>query len=476
MAELCGLSLIEVRHHLRAGDLRSADLGDAVRARIRRLDPGLHCYRWLAPVADLESSLDGRSDPLGGIPGALKANLCRRGWPTDCASRMLTDWRAPYDAHVVTALDRAGAVLLGSTNMDEFGMGSSTEHAWDGATRNPRAPNRVPGGSSGGSAAAVAAGLAWFALGSDTGGSVRHPAHCCGVVGLKPGYGRVSRHGLVAHASSLDVVGVLARTVADVGLVFDVIAGRDARDATSWDPKPAGPPAAGVRGLRVGVLPDACDLGVEPEQAGHLDRAARSLQVAGAELVVVSPPYLDEALAAYSVIAAAEASADLARYDGTHFGLRIEGSDHGDMARRTRSAGFGLEVKLRILIGAHVLSAGRGDDLLRRARAVRAATAADLLVALTKADLLLWPTADGPAFRFGEKTGDPVAIRMIDRWTVPASLAGLPALTVPTGLGGAGPPLSCQLVGGRGQEARLLAAGAVVQKALGVLPLAEGAP
>jgi len=476
VADLCTLSLVEVSARLLGGDIAPRDLLDAVTARINALDPDLGCYRTLAPNLSAPRP-PGRDDgPLHGIPGALKANICRRDWPTDCASRLLADWRAPYDAHVVEALDAAGAVLIGSTNMDEFGMGSSTEYSCDMITRNPRSADHVPGGSSGGSAAAVAAGLAWFALGSDTGGSVRQPAHCCGVVGLKPGYGRVSRYGLVAHASSLDVVGVLARNVADAAMVFDVIAGRDVRDATSWRFVSDGCADGGLKGLRIGVPRTAWNDGVSDEQAARLERTAAALAEAGAEIVEVATPPLREALAAYGVIAAAETSANLARYDGTHFGVRRDGEDHGAMARRTRTAGFGREVKLRILVGAHVLSAGRGDALLRRARAVRAAVALQFDDMFDRVDLLLWPTADGPAFRRGEKVDDPVAMRMADRWTVPVSLAGLPALTVPTGLDGDGLPLSCQIVAPRGGEDLALAVGRAVENAWDVLPTAGGAP
>ena len=473
MTDPARLPLLEAARLMREGSLTADDLLTSVRKRIRAHDAALGCFRRLdASARAPDGPPPPGASPLWGIPGALKANICRRGWVTDCASRILHGWVAPYDAVAVTRLDTAGAVLLGSGAMDEFGMGSSTEHAHDLRTRNPWAPDRTAGGSSGGVAAAVAAGLAMFALGSDTGGSVRQPAHCCGVVGLKPGYGRVPRSGLVAHASSLDVIGVLARTVDDAGAVFSAIAGRDPSDATSVD-GPAGV-TAGASSMTVGIPAGGWDDAVEPDQARALDTVADALTSAGVTLREVAAPDTDLALAAYAVIAAAEASADLARYDGTHFGVSGSGPDHGTAARSARTAGFGLEVKLRTLVGAHVLSSG--SDLLDRARTARTLIASSLEPALQSCHALLWPTCDGPAFRLGERLDDPVAMRAADRWTVPANLAGLPALTVPVGNCSDGLPLSCQLVGRRGGEGELLALGQVVEQAMGFRLPGEVAP
>lgn len=467
MTDLARIPVSEAARLLRTGAATPGDLLAAVRNRIAALDDTLGCYRWLAPdIAAPTGTPPAAAAPLWGVPGAVKANICRRGWPVDCASRILAGWRAPYDAHAVARLDAAGALLLGTSAMDEFGMGSSTEHAYDLVTRNPWATDRTAGGSSGGGAAAVAAGLAGFALGSDTGGSVRQPAHCCGIVGLKPGYGRVSRSGLVAHASSLDVIGILARTVADAAVVFDAVAGHDPADSTSC-PEPVAHADADVRGKRVGFPRGGWDCLTSADQQRDLDAALRALSDAGMGPVEVDLPPPDLALAAYTVIAAAETSANLARYDGTHFGRRDDGPDHGAVACAVRGAGFGLEVKLRILAGAYVLSDRRGGDLLDRAFAVRDLVRRTFDAALDRCDVLLLPTCDGPAFRLGEFVDDPVAMREVDRWTVPASLAGLPALTVPTGWCAEGLPLSCQLVGRVLDEGRLLEVGSIVEAGCG---------
>lgn len=469
MSSPADLGVLEAAAALRRGELTCADLLAAARDRIARLDAALGCYRWLhLPGAGAPSGPPG-SSPLWGVPWAVKANLWAAGVPTDCASRLLAGWTPPADAHAVARVRAAGAPLLGATNLDEFAMGSSTEHAWGLVTRNPWSPEHVPGGSSGGAAAAVAAGLAAFALASDTGGSVRQPAHCCGVVGLIAGYGRVSRRGLVPHASSLDRVGVLARGVADAAAVLATVAGRDPGDATSADlaePDPVAAAARSPRGLRVGWvrLPeDGADAETRADQA----RCREMLRAAGVVLDPVTLPDPGLALAAYTVLAAAEAGADLARYDGGHLGRRVPGRDHAAAAAAARTAGFGPEVRLRLLAAAHVLRAGHADRWHGRAARARTLVARALRDLLRDRHALLLPTAPGPAFRRGERRDDPVAMRDADRYTVPASLAGLPALTVPTSLTAAGLPLSAQLIGRDDGEGDLLTLGAALEDACG---------
>ncbi len=469
MSNLADLNLCDVASAMRAATVDSHQLAAAVRHRIERLDGELGCYRWLClPGSVGETGIPPQgASRLWGIPYALKANIAVTGLPVDCASKMLAGWASPYDADVVTKLNKTGAQLVGLTNMDEFAMGSSTEHAWGLTTHNPWHSERVPGGSSGGSAAAVAAGLAYFALGSDTGGSVRLPAHCCGVVGLKPTYGRISRRGLVAYASSLDQIGVLARTVADTALVFGELAGHDPGDATSLDVPgfdPRDVEAIDVQGLKVGLIRGGVDGHVSMAMAQNLAASAEQLRASGACVDNVDSPWLDQALAAYAVIVAAEASANLARYDGTHFGPRIEAADHQTMARRSRSHGFGSEVQLRIMTGVHVLRAGHRDRWHRTARQVRAKVCAALQDHWQQYDALLLPTAAAGAFNLGERTDDSVAMMSADRFTVPANLAGLPAVTVPTILDDEGLPLSVQLMGPPLSEPTLLALATTIEQ------------
>jgi len=388
--------------------------------------------------------------PLAGVPVALKDNLCTRGVPTTCSSRILEGWRPPYDATVVERLVAAGAVVVGKTNLDEFAMGSSTENSAFGPTRNPHDPSRVPGGSSGGSAAAVAAGFAPVSLGSDTGGSIRQPAALCGVVGVKPTYGAVSRYGLVAFASSLDQVGPFARTVADAAAVLEVIAGHDPRDSTSI-PRPAPSLAdgldAGVRGLRVGLVTELCDgEGIEPAVAARVDDAAAALSAAGAVVDEVSVPAAVHGLSAYYLIAPAEASSNLARYDGARYGLRVDAPTTGEMYDRTRTEGFGPEVKRRIMLGTYALSAGYYDAFYGKAQKVRTLILRDFEAAYEHFDVLLSPTSPGTAFPLGAKTADPLAMYMNDVCTVPSSLAGHPAISVPFGTDDRGLPVGVQVM------------------------------
>ena len=387
---------------------------------------------------------------LFGIPYALKDNLCTRGVRTTCASRMLENFVSPYDATVQSRLRAAGGVLLGKLNMDEFAMGSSGEHSALGTTRNPHDLSRVAGGSSCGSAAAVAAHLAPFALGSDTGGSVRLPAAYCGVVGMRPTYGAVSRYGLVAFASSLDVVGPIARSVYDNAIVLSALIGRDAHDATSREhPEPDFllHIEGGVRGLRIGIPEEFFDKACDPEVSCAVLRAADVLRAAGAVLVPLSLPIPDVALAVYYLLSSAEASSNLARFDGVRYGHRAaDYTDIDDLFSRSRAEGFGLEVKRRILAGTAVLSVGYYDEYYKRASAARARVRDDLLAALSVCDVILSPTAPSVAHRFGERASTE-QMMLGDRYAIPASLGGLPALSLPCGTNSDGMPIGMQLVG-----------------------------
>ncbi len=385
---------------------------------------------------------------LAGVPVALKDNMCTRGIATTCSSRILDGWKPPYDATIVGRLREAGAVLIGKTNLDEFAMGSSTENSAFGPTRNPHDTSRVPGGSSGGSAAAVAAGFAPLALGSDTGGSIRQPASLCGVVGVKPTYGAVSRYGLVAFASSLDQIGPFATTVADAALVLEVISGHDPMDSTSIDQAALDVSSRldwGVAGLRIGRITDLPD-GASPDVAARLDEAFEALARAGAEIVDVAVPAYGYGLTAYYLIAPAEASSNLARYDGVRFGLRVDAPDTNAMYMATRTAGFGDEVKRRIMLGTYALSAGYYDAYYGRALKVRRRIADDFAAAYEHVDVLLTPTSPTVAFPIGDKTADPLAMYLCDTYTIPSNLSGDPAMSVPFGTGEAGLPVGVQVL------------------------------
>ena len=416
--------------------------------------------RLAANAVDAQRAAGAALSPLAGIPFAHKDIFCTRGVATTCGSRMLRDFVPPYDAQVVERLASAGAVSIGKTNMDEFAMGSSNENSAYGAVANPWDTTRVPGGSSGGSAAAVAAGIVPFATGTDTGGSIRQPAAFCGITGLKPTYGRVSRHGMIAYASSLDCAGVLARSAADCALVFDAIAGFDPRDATSVA-RPAEATAAlldqPLAGLRIGVARDYFGGGVQA--------ALRELERLGAVLVDVSLPSAHHAIAAYYVIAPAEASSNLARYDGVRYGHRTaQARSLDELYSQSRAEGFGREVQRRILVGTYALSAGYYDAYYLRAQKVRRLVANDFAAAFAGVDLIAGPTAPTTAFRLGEKSGDALAMYAADVNTVAVNLAGLPAISAPAGLAG-GLPVGLQLIAPAFAEARLLNAAHQLQQA-----------
>ena len=386
--------------------------------------------------------------PLAGVPVALKDNLCTRGIPTTCSSRILEGWEPPYTATVVERVVAAGGIPIVKTNLDEFAMGSSTENSAFGTTRNPHDLTRVPGGSSGGSAAAVAAGFAPLALGSDTGGSIRQPAALCGVVGVKPTYGLVSRYGLIAFASSLDQIGPFAANVDDAALLLETIWGHDRMDSTSIR---ADAPTLGrggdVSGLRVGIVSELTDVdGIAPEVRTAVEQAARALESAGATVDRVSVPSCTYGLSAYYLIAPAEASSNLARYDGVRYGLRVDGVDVSDMNAKTRAAGFGPEVKRRIMLGTYALSAGYYDAYYGKAQKVRTLIIRDFAAAYEQFDVLLSPTAPTEAFRIGEKSADPLAMYLSDVCTIPSNLAGHAAISVPFGVGSVGLPLGVQVL------------------------------
>jgi aspartyl-tRNA(Asn)/glutamyl-tRNA(Gln) amidotransferase subunit A len=446
---------------------------EAYLARIAVLNPVLHAY--LAVVGDAARAQADLADdrlrrgeilrPLEGIPLAIKDVLCTRGVPTTCGSRILQRFVPPYDATVMVRLAAVGAILLGKTNLDEFAMGSSTENSAFGPTRNPWALDRVPGGSSGGSAAAVAADLAAGGLGTDTGGSVRQPAALCGVVGLKPTYGRVSRYGLIAFASSLDQIGPLTKDVRDAAIVLEAIAGHDPMDSTSADQPVPDYQAAlgqGVRGLTLGIPDEYFVAGLDPEVEGAVREAIAVLERLGARTRRVSLPHTDSGVATYYIVAPAEASSNLARYDGVRYGHRAAGGrDLVAMTARTRAEGFGPEVRRRIMLGAYVLSAGYYDAYYGQAQRVRTLIRRDFDRAFAEVDLIVAPTAPTPAFRLGEKTADPLAMYLNDVFTIPAPLAGVPALSVPCGFSGEGLPIGLQLIGRPFDEAALFrAAGA----------------
>jgi len=464
---------------VRSGERSARSVVEEHLETIRSGEPEIHAFNLvladeaLAAADEVDRRVAAGEDPgpLAGVPVALKDNMCTRGVPTTCSSRILEGWLPPYDATVVERLAAAGAVVVGKTNLDEFAMGSSTENSAFGVTRNPLDPTRVPGGSSGGSAAAVAAGFAPLALGSDTGGSIRQPAALCGVVGVKPTYGAVSRYGLVAFASSLDQIGPFARTVSDAALLLETIGGHDPRDSTSI-PEPAADLTEvlgrGVEGLRIGVIEELSGDGLEgiaDDVRSRLGEAVSALDAAGATVETTSVPSTVYGLSAYYVIAPAEASSNLARYDGVRYGLRVDAPNAGDMNTATRTAGFGDEVKRRIMLGTYALSAGYYDAYYGKSQKVRTLIVQDFARAYEEFDLLLCPTAPTTAFPIGEKTADPMTMYLNDVCTIPSNLAGHPAMSVPFGVGDDGMPVGVQILAPAMGEPTMFQAAAVLEVA-----------
>jgi aspartyl-tRNA(Asn)/glutamyl-tRNA(Gln) amidotransferase subunit A len=455
----------EVRDAIRSGARSAADVCRDALTRIEAANPQLNAFNTVigdramarAEAIDREPAR-WRDAPLAGVPIALKDNLCTRGVRTTASSRMLEHYVPPYDATVVSRLERAGAVIVGKTNCDEFAMGSSNENSAFGPVRNPWDLDRIPGGTSGGSAAAVAAGLTTVALGSDTGGSIRQPAALCGVLGMKPTYGRVSRYGLIAHASSLDQIGPLARTARDAALVLGVLAGADAADATSAaEPVPDYTAAltGEVNGTRVGV-PRALLDGIDADVARAIDAALEVLKARGATLVDVELPHAKYATPVYYLVSTAEASSNLARYDGVRYGFRARADSLREMYARTRAQAFGPEVKRRIMLGTYVLSAGYYDAYYLKAQQVRTLILRDYDRAFAAVDVVAMPTSPTPAVRIGERVSDPVQMYLMDVFTVSANLTGLPAISVPCGFSAGKLPIGLQLMGRRFDEATLL--------------------
>jgi len=451
-------TITEVRKGLAAKRVSARELAHEFYRRIEEKNPRLNAYLTLCPErayaqADRVDALRSAGKPLpalAGVPIAVKDVISTRGVRTTCASKILENYVPPYDATAVERLEAAGAVVLGKTNCDEFAMGSSNENSAYGPVRNPAAPERVPGGSSGGSAAAVAAELAVVSLGTDTGGSIRQPGSFCGIPAMMPSYGRVSRYGLIAFASSLDRIGPFARQVRDLAEVFQVIAGRDPRDSTSAGaavPDYLSGLNAPVKGLRIGIPKECFGPGIDGEVRKKMDAGMELFRKLGCELVEIRMPHSDYAIAAYYIIATAEASSNLARYDGVRYGLRREGDSLISMYRRTRGAGFGAEVKRRIILGTYVLSAGYYDAYYLKGQKVRSLIARDFRDAFTKVNAILTPTSPFPAFRLGEKADDPLQMYLADIYTVTGSLAGVPGISVPCGKTTAGLPVGMQLYG-----------------------------
>ena len=471
MSELTERTIFEHAEALRKKEYSSVQLTQAYLEQIDKKDKTIGAYITVTADRAIESakafdegrSSDSEISPLAGIPCGIKDNMCTKGIKTTCASKMLGGYIPPYSAHVVEKLEKSGAVILGKLNMDEFAMGSTTENSAFKVCRNPLDTDRVPGGSSGGSAAAVAAREAVYTLGSDTGGSIRQPASFCGVVGMKPTYGSVSRYGLVAFASSLDQIGPITSTVLDNALVLNAIVGHDKRDATSVkrvyndftaDIK------NGVKGMKIGVPEEFFGEGISDDVRKAVLAAADTYRALGAELVSVSMPSIDYALSAYYVISSAEASSNLARFDGVRYGYRCDDySNIDELYRKSRSEGFGSEVKKRIMLGTFALSSGYYDAYYKKALQVRSLVRKDFDEAFGKCDFIISPVAPTVAYKIGEKTGDSLQMYMGDAYSVPVNIAGIPALTLPCGIGEGGMPVGMQLIGPAFSEGLLYRAG-----------------
>ena len=474
---LTSLSAAQIAAQIKNKELSCREVTAAFLERIEQVEPQVKSFVTVLPAEALQraETLDMRLaagediGPLGGVPIALKDNMCTLGVKTTCSSRMLANFVSPYDSHVATQLDKAGAIVLGKANMDEFAMGSSTENSAFFPTKNPWDLKRVPGGSSGGSTASVAAREVPISLGSDTGGSIRQPASFCGCVGMKPTYGLVSRYGLVAFASSLDQIGPISNTVEDAALLLQTIAGHDARDSTSIDravPDYRAALTGDIRGLRVGVPKEYFAQGVASYVVEAVNAAVDAMKELGAEIVPVSMPTTEYGLACYYIIAPCEASSNLARYDGVKYGLRVAeaGDDVIAMTSKSRAAGFGHEVQHRIMIGAHALSSGFYDAYYAKAQKVRTLIRRDFDAAFEKCDILATPTAPTVAFPIGDKTGDPIAMKLADVCTIPVNMAGLPALSLPCGFEN-GLPIGLQLIGKLLDESTILRAAHAYEQA-----------
>ncbi len=477
MKELVGKSVQELRALLGGKAVSAREVLAAHRQHIDSVEPELQAFNCL--TEDLAARQAARVDkliadgevlpPLAGVPIALKDNICVPGYPTTCSSRILESYRPPYQATVAERLQEAGAIFVGKTNLDEFAMGSSTENSGFKPTRNPWNTAMVPGGSSGGSAVAVASGMSVIALGSDTGGSIRQPASFCGVAGMKPTYGRVSRFGLVAFASSLDQIGPLGRCLEDVAITLSVISGHDGKDSTSLSlpvPEYVKELTGDVEGLRIGVISELTGQGMDAEVLESVELAARQLGQLGAGVEEVSLPATRHALAVYYLIATAEASANLARYDGVKYGYRHrQAEDLLSMYRASRQEGFGVEVKRRIMLGTYALSSGYYDAYYKKAQQVRRLIKEEFDRAFARFDLLVCPTSPTVAFEFGARTGDPLQMYLSDIATIPVNLAGLPGISIPCGFGKSGLPIGLQLIGPTLGDAQVLRAAHAFEQA-----------
>jgi len=465
----------ELQEKIRTGKATSTDIVREVFERIDAVEKNVHAYITLmrdyafeeASKADADVK-EGKIRPLTGIPVALKDIVCTKGFLTTCGSHILHNYVPPYDATVVEKLKAAGAVFVGKTNMDEFAMGSSTETSYYGITRNPWDLDRIPGGSSGGSAAAVAADECIASIGSDTGGSIRQPAALCGVVGMKPTYGRVSRFGLIAFASSLDQIGPFTKDVEDCAIMMNVLAGYDSRESTSVPvevPDYCSFLSRGIDGCTIGIPKEYFIEGIDPEIAKAIKSAIEVVERLGARCVEISLPHTDYCLAVYYIIAPAEASSNLARYDGVKYGYRAaEMSDLLDMYKKTRSEGFGAEVKRRIMIGTYALSSGYYDAYYKKASQVRALIKQDFEEAFKQCDVILTPTSPTPAFKIGEKTDNPLQMYLSDIFTISANMAGIPGISVPCGFTGGGLPIGIQFLGGYFKEEKLIQVASAYEK------------
>ena len=468
--ELSALTISEASEGLKAKKFSSAELTKAVLARVDAHEAAVHAFNTvdkdgaLAAAAEADKRIAaGKAEPMTGIPIALKDNMSTRGLRTTCSSKMLENYVPPFDATVVKKLRDAGAVIVGKCNLDEFAMGSSTENSAFGPTKNPWNLKTVPGGSSGGSAAAVAADFCLGALGSDTGGSIRQPASLCGIVGLKPTYGRVSRYGLVAFASSLDQIGPMTKSVKDAALMSALLDGHDAMDSTSVEravPDYAAALSKGVQGLRIGLPKEYFIEGVDKEVEAAVRAAVAKLESLGATVKPVSLPNTEHCLSVYYLLATAEASSNLARYDGVRYGFRAPGADSlVPMYMKTRAQGFGAEVKRRIMLGTYALSSGYYDAYYLKAQKVRTLIKGDFDAAFEGVDLIATPTAPTPAFEFGAKTADPLTMYLSDIFTLSANLAGVPAMSLPCGYSASGLPIGLQLLAKPFHESDLFSAG-----------------